>query len=272
MADLAAGYAVSILPAFVILSLAMTLAWAIQRHTGNSGWIDTIWALSTGLAAAVAIILSGAMTAHQWAILLLVGAWSARLAIHIGQRTRRAHDDPRYRALIDQWGGAANWKLWCFLQLQAAAGSVLVACILLAASKPGAIGLWDLACYALGTVALVGEGIADAQLQTFKEQQHGTNAICDAGLWALSRHPNYLFEWLFWLAIGLSALGFYKSSSYGWLALAAPAMMYVVLVHGSGVPHSEAQMLRTRGASFSAYQRRVPVFFPNFCRLFSRGA
>lgn len=115
------------------------------------------------------------------------------------------------------------------MQVQAAVAGILVAGIVLAASKPGTIELWDFACYGLGLAALSGETVADAQLQTFKEQRHGPNAICDTGLWALSRHPNYFFEWLVWLAIGLCALGFGHQAEYGWLAFVAPATMYVLL-------------------------------------------
>lgn len=70
--------------------------------TGNSGWIDTIWWASTGLTAAVAIVLSGGMTPHRWAVMLLVADWSVRQALHTGQRTLGVKDDPRYRALLEQ--------------------------------------------------------------------------------------------------------------------------------------------------------------------------
>lgn len=256
--------------AFVLMSLAMTLAWAIQRVTGNSGWIDTIWSSATGLVALTVVGLSRPMTSHRWAIALLVALWAARLAWHIGDRTRQNADDPRYRALIRGWGGTARWKLWSFLQVQAAAGAVLVLCILVAASKPGETGLWDMTCYGLALAALIGESTADKQLRTFKAQRQAHPAILETGLWGLSRHPNYFFEWLFWAAISLSALSFKPSFWEGWLTLIAPGMMYVVLVHGSGVPHSEAHMLRTRGESFASYQKRVPKFFPDVTRLLRR--
>lgn len=266
----AAGHGGLILFALVLLSAAMSLAWLIQRVTRNSGWIDTIWSLSTGLTAALVVICSGEMTPRRWVIVLLIAAWSARLAVHIGQRTLRVIDDPRYRALIEQWGRSAGWRLWCFLQVQAAVAGVLVVCILLPAAKPGAVGLWDLACFGLALIALAGESAADWQLQTFKRTRPSPQAICETGLWSLSRHPNYFFEWLFWLAIALSALSLDGSYAIGWLTLVAPALMYVVLVYGSGVPHSEAQMLRSRGEKFASYQKRVPMFFPGLRRLLRR--
>lgn len=33
----------------ILLSLAMAIAWAIQRFTGLSGWIDTIWTAAVGV-------------------------------------------------------------------------------------------------------------------------------------------------------------------------------------------------------------------------------
>ncbi len=38
------------------LSLAMTAAWAVQRKTGASGWIDTIWSLAVGAGGVAAIV------------------------------------------------------------------------------------------------------------------------------------------------------------------------------------------------------------------------
>ncbi len=107
-------------------------------------------------------------------------------------------------------------------------------------------------------IALAGEAAADAQLARFKADPANRGKICDVGLWARSRHPNYFFEWLVWVAFAFAA----SRDAIGLLAWVAPAMMYVALRHGSGVPPLEEHMLRTRGEAFRAYQRRTPVFFP----------
>jgi hypothetical protein len=36
----------------VSLSIMMAIAWMVQQRTGNSGWVDTIWTFSVGLAGA----------------------------------------------------------------------------------------------------------------------------------------------------------------------------------------------------------------------------
>jgi steroid 5-alpha reductase family enzyme len=78
----------------------------------------------------------------------------------------------------------------------------------------------------------------------------------------LSRHPNYFFEWLCWLAYPLIAINLSGYNPLGWLTLAAPACMYWVLVHVSGIPPLEEHMLRSRGAQFRALQARTRPFFP----------
>ena len=78
----------------------------------------------------------------------------------------------------------------------------------------------------------------------------------------MSRHPNYFFEWLGWLAYPLFAIDLSGGYPAGWFALAAPAFMYWLLVHVSGIPPLEQQMLRTRGDAYRAYQQRTRAFVP----------
>jgi steroid 5-alpha reductase family enzyme len=54
------------------------------------------------------------------------------------------------------------------------------------------------------------------------------------------------------------------SSDYpwGWATLLAPAFMYWIPVHVTGIPPLEEQMLRSRGARYRDYQSRTRMFFP----------
>lgn len=110
--------------------------------------------------------------------------------------------------------------------------------------------------------SIAGEGIADRQLKAFVADPKNKGKVAETGLWAYSRHPNYFFEWLGWFAYLLIA--FDAGWNYLWwpLALLAPAMMYWLLVHASGIPPLEEHMLRSRGEKFRAYQERVNAFFP----------
>ena len=162
-----------------------------------------------------------------------------------------------------QWGKDAARRMFWFLQSQAAVGIVLALSIVLAAQNPNPnLRLQDLVGLVILLAAIVGEAIADRQLRAFKSDPANRNAICDVGLWRWSRHPNYFFEWLSWLAYPIIAIDFTGHNPYGWLSLAASICMYWILVHVSGIPPLEDHMLRSRGEAFRAYQKRTRAFLP----------
>ena len=108
-----------------------------------------------------------------------------------------------------------------------------------------------------------GEGLADEQMRRFKADPTNHGRICDRGLWAWSRHPNYFFEWFGWLAYPVIAWPLSGVYPWGWAAWIAPVLMYLVLDKGTGVPPLEAHMLKSRGQAFADYQARVARFFPS---------
>ena len=225
------------------------------------------WTFGVGAVAVVGSIVQ--MTddtppaARQVVVAALIAIWSLRLGGHILQRTRQVGDDPRYRNLIWQWGANANLRMFLQLQSQAAVGVILTVSVALAAHRGRAnLGIADLAGIALLIAALAGEAVADGQLRQFKSTPANRGRICEAGLWGLSRHPNYFFEWLCWLAYPIIAIDWSGASYLGWIALFAPACMYWVLVHVSGIPPLEEHMLRSRGAQFREVQTRTRAFFP----------
>jgi len=248
------------------LSAVMTVAWQVQKLSGNTGWVDVFWTIGLGATAVIASLVPAAGPwpyPRQILVAVLVALWSLRLGWHILMRTRAVGNDPRYRQLLAQWGGDAARRMFWQLQSQAAVSLVLGLSIVLAARNPHpGLGIQDLLGLAMLITGIVGEAIADHQLRRFKANPASRTSVCDTGLWRWSRHPNYFFEWLCWLAYPLIAIDLLGYNPYGWLALAAPACMYWVLVYVSGIPPLEQHMLRSRGEAFSAYQTRTRAFFP----------
>ena len=87
--------------------------------------------------------------------------------------------------------------------------------------------------------------------------------VCRAGLWRYSRHPNYFFEWLVWVAYALYA----SASPSGALAWTCPAVMLFLLFRVTGIPATEAQAVRTRGDAYRRYQRPPASSFRGSPRL-----
>ena len=252
---------VTFLVAAVLLSVIMTGAWALQRATGNSGWVDVVWSFGLGIAGLVLALVPGGPTTRQIVVAVLIAAWSARLGLHIAQRSMHGPEDARYAALRQEWGARFQVRLFLFLQIQAAAAALLGLSMMLAAHNPSPFPrALDVAGIVVLIVAVVGEALADEQLRQFKKNPLNKGRVCDAGLWGWSRHPNYFFEWFGWVAYPLLAIS--GDWGWGWLALSGPAFMYWLLVHVSGIPLLEQQMLKSRGDAFRAYQARVSAFFP----------
>lgn len=242
--------------------LVMTLAWAVVKRAGDGGWTDVVWTFGVGAIAAGAALVpaDGAVPARQMLVAALIGLWALRLGGYLAGRTwKAAHPDPRYEMFKAQWGGW-GFKAWTFLQIQAATILVLAVSVRAAAVRADApIGWREGLATAILLVAVLGEGVADRQMAAFRRDPANKGRVADTGLWAWSRHPNYFFDWVAWLAWPVIAL---DGSPTGWLSLLALAMMWWLLNHVSGVPMLERQMLRSRGDAYRDYQKRVSRFFP----------
>lgn len=250
-----------------VISLAMGAVWFAVLKGATSGWVDTVWSFLVGTAGIFASLAPVDGWEADWQRRLIVaviaGLWSCRLGLHILRRTLQGGEDPRYAKLREEWGKSWRSRLFLFLQIQAAAALLLTATIFIAARNPATGLQWsDIAGLAILAIAVIGEGIADAQLTRFREDRENKGKVCDIGLWGLSRHPNYFFQWLGWTGYAVIAIGPAGSWAWGWLALAGPVFMYWLLVHVSGIPPLEAHMMRSRGAAFAAYAGRVNAFWP----------
>ncbi len=247
------------------LALAMASGWLIQWRADDGGWTDVIWTFAMGGVGAGAALIpqpgAAAPDLRQALLAALFAAWALRLGLHILRRVRRGPEDARYAKLKRDWAPNSQKMMLAFLQLQALAGALLLAS-LAAAAQTGGAGLGPRGALGLAVlaVAILGEAAADAQLARFGADPAHHGQVCDVGLWAWSRHPNYFFQWLSWTAYPVMALDVH--APWSWLTLLAPAYMYYLLRFVSGVPPLEAHMLATRGAAFRAYQARVSLFFP----------
>ncbi|WP_291862163.1 DUF1295 domain-containing protein [Bradyrhizobium sp.] len=250
------------------LSVLMAGAWLVQQRTGNSGWVDTIWTFSVGLVgvgAALWPVAGSPPTPRQWLVAALVALWSLRLGAHIAVRTAGIADDPRYAAFAREWGVDSPRRMFVFLQNQGLGSIPLVFAIFVAARFPdAALRLQDYLGVLILLIGISGEALADAQLKSFRADPANKGRVCDSGLWRWSRHPNYFFQWFGWLAYPVIALSIADPLSYpwGWTSLLAPIFMYWILVHVTGIPPLEQQMLRSRGERYRDYQSRTSMFFP----------
>jgi steroid 5-alpha reductase family enzyme len=248
---------------FLSLSLLFSLLFWRARRIDNYGIVDVAWSYAFGLIACLYALGGTGWLVRRALIATLVVVWSLRLGTHLCLRIARHHpeEDGRYRQLRRDWSHGFAWKMFGFFQVQAISVVVLGAGFLVGSlnSAPRLKPL-EIAATALWLVAIAGEGLADAQLAAFTKKTANRGRVCDTGLWRYSRHPNYFFEWLVWVAYFVFAL----ASPGGWVAIVGPAGILWLLLRVTGIPMTEAQSLRSRGDAYRRYQETTSSFVPWF--------
>lgn len=243
----------------VIVVSAKTLAWLIQLRTRNAGLVDAIWAWTLGGLAAFYAAVGSAPQETRIVVGLMGGLWGLRLGTHLWRRNFGKPEDFRYAEFRRKWGDKANFNMFWFFQFQNIFTLILSASAFIAiAYRPDAPS--SLAIITGGLVwllSVVGEAIADSQMQSFRDNPANKGRVCRDGLWRYSRHPNYFFECLHWIAYLPLAIG----TPWGWSALAAPLVMAWLLTRLSGMPILEAEMAR-RKPGYAEYMRSTSALIP----------
>nr|WP_279672243.1 DUF1295 domain-containing protein [Flexivirga meconopsidis] len=239
----------------VLIALVQLAAFGWSRRVGRWDVADVVW--GPGIAA---IALLGLGTGHGgvWrrvAVALVVCAWAARLAIHIGRRSRsHDSDDPRYLRMAQGHStittGLRVFGLQGLIQWVVSAPIQVVA---VTSDPGGALVVLAVLGVVVAVAGLVIEAVADAQLTNYKQQQPRP-PILDTGLWAWSRHPNYFGDACFWVGVYLVAC----AAGPGILTVFSPVIMVSLLVWGSGARLLEKAMEGRPG--YDEYRRDTPMF------------
>jgi steroid 5-alpha reductase family enzyme len=229
----------------------MALLWAWQLRAKNA---------AIGLSVFYALRVVDGMPGRRLALAAMLGSWGARLTVMLlYDRVLSRPEDGRYTNLRLRKGARANaWFFW-FFQAQAVAAIFFSIPALVAVLNPAdEFSVVEFVAAALWVVGFAGESTADRQLLHFRLDPQNRGKTCQVGLWRYSRHPNYFFEFVMWVAYALFA----SATPSGWIAFACPAVMLFFLLKVTGVPPTEAQALRTRGDEYREYQRTTSVFVP----------
>jgi len=249
---------------WAVIALFMSVLWGIQLRTRNAAIVDFGWALSLVFLASFYALRGHAGFNRGLLMAVTVGIWGLRLAFYLLlTRVIGQPEEGRYQELRVGWGAHVQSRLFLFFQAQGILNIVLAVPFLLFALNPRReLSPLEYASAGLWAIAFMGELVADAQLTRFKSSAANRGKVCDVGLWSLSRHPNYFFEWLIWVSYALLAL----ASPHGYLGLISPALILFFLLKVTGIPATEAQALRTKGDDYRRYQQTTCVFVPWFPR------
>ena len=247
----------------VIAVAYFAVTWAISVRIRNYGLLDVAFSYGVAILAPLYAAMGPGLALRKWLFAAIGVAWSVRLGTYILVRVIRHHpvEDARYESLRARWPGPLQFL--AFFELQAVLVAVFSLPFLLASFNPDpALAIVDIAGLVLAAGGVLGETVADLQMQAFKRDPASRGKVCELGLWRYSRHPNYFFESLVWLGFFVASLG----SPYGWLTIACPLLMLYFLLRVTGIPLTEEYAVRSKGDAYREYQRTTSGFIPWFRR------
>lgn len=244
----------------LVMLAAFAVVWAIGVRIRNYSFLDVIWSYGVAILAPIYALAGPGHAERKIAFTLLGVAWSVRLGTHIFIRVLKHHpqEDVRYEGLRQRWPG--SFKFLLFHELQAVIAVIFSLPFLLAAWRQMPLQIPDFIGLGIVVAALLGESLADRQLERFKADPANKGRVCDTGLWRYSRHPNYFFEFLVWVGFALASL----DTPHGWITLLCPLLMYHFLTKVTGIPLTEEYSLKSKGDAYREYQRTTNAFFPWF--------
>jgi len=238
---------------------SMLLLWVYYLKTDNPSVVD----IGFGANVSLMIIWYGySLPQTGWSTLIISSlgvVWGLRLTWYLGERNLSGHLDGRYVDMQRRWPREVqSRKFLGFFQAQAALDFLLSLpffwILYYQQELSWSSSLW----VAIALFAIVGESVADYQLKRFKKANEGKAKVLDQGLWKYSRHPNYFFELLFWVAVSILV----ASLPWGWVFFLIPIMMFHFIWNVTGIPETEMQNLRSKKQAYAKYQRSTSVLVP----------
>ncbi len=248
--------------------VAATLAiFACSWLYRNSSFYDAYWSVAPPLIGlywwwnAAPGVASSMRAAIVFALVL---AWAVRLTWNWARGWEGLHhEDWRYLRLQQQTG-AAYWGVSLLGIHGMPTLIVFLGCLplypaLAAGSRP--FGALDVLACAVTGGAIWLEARADQQLLRFRREPRDSQAILTTGLWAHSRHPNYLGEMGFWW--GLFLFGWSADPDAWWTGVGAVAI--TAMFRFVSLPIIE-QRMNERRPGYAAWSASTPLVVPRLGR------
>lgn len=257
------GAQVGAVPVFALcVGLAFVVQWlafapAYLRQTER--FYDLIGSATYVSLTVLAVSLGPPVDARAIVLLLLVTLWAARLGTYLVRRIHQAGKDDRFDAIKPSFVRFLTaWTLqglWVSLTLAAALAAITTR-VRAPLDVVASLGI------AVWLVGFAIEAIADHQKRRFRADPANRGRFIRDGLWAWSRHPNYVGEIVLWVGVAMIAAPVLRG--WQWVTLVSPVFVTVLLTRVSGVPLLERKADATWGGQpdYEAYKAATPVLVP----------
>jgi steroid 5-alpha reductase family enzyme len=265
------GYALGdrhpILVVFTADVAATLVIYTFARVFRNASFYDPYWSVAPlAIALYYTLVASSGEVVYirQVAVVTLVFIWGIRLTLNWARQWRGlGHEDWRY---ADFRSKSKGWFWLVELMGIEMMPTIIVflGCLSLypaLSTGNSPFGVLDWVAIVVTAGAIILETTADVQLRKFVKGNPRPGKIMSRGLWAYSRHPNYLGEVLFWWGLFLFALS--ADLSYWWVFI-GPVAMTLLFIFVSIPMMDKRNLGRKRG--YEEHMRNVPALVPWFSR------
>ena len=246
--------------------IAATVAiFVFSRLYKNSSFYDAYWSVIPPLIAlywTMAATAQGIDMTRAWLVVILVWLWGVRLTANWATFwPGLEHEDWRYGPIktnAGKWNALADFSaIHLFPTVIVFAACLPIYAAVAMDARP--LNALDYRAAAVTLIAILIELVSDIQLHRFLTHRK-PGEIMKTGLWALSRHPNYFGEWLFWAGLALFGLAAVPSA-WWWVLPGAIAMLVMFLV--ASIPMIDKRSVERR-PEYQVHTARVSGFVPWF--------
>jgi steroid 5-alpha reductase family enzyme len=241
--------------AFVVQWLAFVPAYLKQTEK----FYDLCGSGTFLLVTIVALYLASPPSIYQWVLGLMVIVWALRLGSFLFTRIHQDGADDRFDEMKpNKYRFFSAWTiqgLWVLITSAAAVTAIT------SINQPPITWI-SIVGVSLWLFGLTIEVIADRQKRNFKKQPASERGFITTGLWAYSRHPNYLGEILLWIGVAVAAMP--ALAGWQYIVVCSPLFVILLLVKVSGIPLLEAKAEKKWGGNkdYEAYKAGTSLLIP----------
>ncbi len=270
------------------LLLFVLVACIPAWKTGRMSYVDIAWPWGLVLIGLLILLYSPGYDYRVWLVsgaYVFMGLRMGLGAIKMWRMGWLKTEFPRYQYQRRRWqkSGKTNTALVIqidvLLQALANASFLLFPALVIAANPNPEISILEGLGLLVWVVAFLMESVADAQKLKFLKRMKKAgekNQVCDVGLWAYSRHPNYFAEWMVWNGLIMAAVSSWYQllpvqhmeiwpmivwMLFGLGLLFVSRVMYSSLVYYTGAVPAEFYSAQKRPA-YTEYQKTTNRFIP----------
>jgi len=251
-----------LLDVFIADIAATVVIFLFSRAFRNCSAYDAYWSVIPPFVALywLAVGASEASPLRELVVMGLILYWATRLTLNWGYHWQGMHhEDWRYIGLREKAPGLAPlidfFGVHLVPTLQVFLGLLPVYAVYCLGYRP--FNWLDVLAVLVTGGAITLQMLADFQLHRFIANRREGEHLA-TGLWALSRHPNYLGELGFWLGLFLFGVAAMPSGWY-WQVTGIAAMIVMFLF--ASIPMMEKRSLERR-PGYAEVIASVPMLLP----------